>query len=164
LDVWSRELNPTEVLEPEFVAHLKSFYDAHASKSPPFGLSYSVFSSWDEVRQMLSQGEVDVACLKELWAEALLERVMARLRLDYEVTGRAAIYQQLQQFIWGGNGELSYEEMGVKLGINEGAVKVAVHRLRQRFREQLHAEVAETVDKESDVDSEIRHLLGMFGS
>lgn len=98
------------------------------------------------------------------WAEALLERVMARLRMDYEVTGRAAIYQQLQQLIWGGNSELSYEEMGAKLGMNEGAVKVAVHRLRQRFREQLHAEVAETVDKESDVDSEIRHLLGMFGS
>jgi len=73
LDVWSRDLDPTEVLEPEFVTHLKRFYDAHASKSPPFGLSYSVFSTWDEVRQMLSQGEVDVACLEELWAETLFE-------------------------------------------------------------------------------------------
>lgn len=98
------------------------------------------------------------------WAEALLERVMARLRLDYEMTGRAAVYQQLQQFLWGRDSDVSYAEMGERLGMNEGAVKVAVHRLRQRFREQLHAEVAETVESETDVDAEIRHLLGMFAA
>ncbi len=98
------------------------------------------------------------------WAEALLERVMTRLRTDYEATGRAEVYLQLQQFLWGRQSDLSYVEMAGRLGMNEGAVKVAVHRLRQRFREQLHAEVAETVENETEVDGEIRHLLGLFAS
>ena len=98
------------------------------------------------------------------WAEALLERVMIRLREDYEATGRAEVYLQLQQFLWGRQTDLSYADMAGRLGMNEGAVKVAVHRLRQRFREQLHAEVAETVESQSEVDGEIRHLLGLFGT
>lgn len=72
-DVWSPSFNPSDALEPEFIAHLKLFYDAHASKTPPFGMSYNVFASWDEVKQMLSEGEIDEGCLEELWAETLME-------------------------------------------------------------------------------------------
>jgi RNA polymerase sigma-70 factor (ECF subfamily) len=97
------------------------------------------------------------------WAAAVLERVMKRLSDDYASTGRAEVYQQLQQFLWGRSAELSYAEMGHRLGMSESAVKVAVHRMRQRFRDQLHAEVSATVDSKSEVDGEIRHLLGLFG-
>jgi hypothetical protein len=72
-DVWNPTFNPEEALEPEFVLHLKQFFDAHSRKSPPFGLSFEVFSQWDEVRRMLIEGEVDQSCLKELWAEAIVE-------------------------------------------------------------------------------------------
>lgn len=96
------------------------------------------------------------------WAEALLERVLAQLRKDYDSTGRTAVYGQLQQFLWGRQAEISYSEMGSRLGINEGAVKVAVHRLRQRFRELLQEEVATTVRAPDQVESEMRHLLGAF--
>ena len=98
------------------------------------------------------------------WAEALLERVLGQLKKDYESTGRAAIYTQLQQFLWGRQAELSYAEMGERLGINEGAVKVAVHRLRQRFRELLREAVANTVEKPDQIDDELKHLLGAFAS
>jgi RNA polymerase sigma factor (sigma-70 family) len=96
------------------------------------------------------------------WAEALLERVLKRLRQDYDSTGRAEVYQQLQQFLWGRGAEISYAEMGERLGLNEGAVKVAVHRLRQRFRDLLREEVANTVEKGDQVDEEMRHLMDVF--
>lgn len=54
---------------------------------------------------------------------------------------------------------LSYAELGAWIGLSEGAVKVAVHRLRQRYRELLRAEIAETVDSPAEVDDEIRHLF-----
>ncbi|HTI72726.1 MAG TPA: sigma-70 family RNA polymerase sigma factor [Candidatus Limnocylindria bacterium] len=96
------------------------------------------------------------------WAEALLERVLARLRTDYDSTGRAAVYTQLQQFLWGRQAEISYAEMGKQLGLNEGAVKVAVHRLRQRFRELLRDEVANTVERPEQIDEELQYLLQAF--
>ena len=98
------------------------------------------------------------------WAEALLERVLAQLRQDYDSTGRAAVYAQLQRFLWGRQGEISYAEMGQQLGLNEGAVKVAVHRLRQRFRDLLHGEVAQTVETSAEIEQELRHLLGTFAA
>ena len=59
--------------------------------------------------------------------------------------------------------KLTEEEIGRELGINEGAVKVAVHRLRQRFRDLLREEVSHTVGSPDEVDAELRHLLGVFG-
>jgi RNA polymerase sigma factor (sigma-70 family) len=96
------------------------------------------------------------------WAETLLERAVGRLRQDYESTGRTAVYMQLQQFLWGREASLSYAEMGERLGMAEGAVKVAVHRLRQRFRDILHEEVANTVASPEDVADELRHLMTVF--
>jgi RNA polymerase sigma-70 factor (ECF subfamily) len=53
--------------------------------------------------------------------------------------------------------------MGRLLDLNEGAVKVAVHRLRQRFRDLLREEVAQTVETPEQIEEELRHLLGAFG-
>lgn len=96
------------------------------------------------------------------WAETLLERAVGRLRQDYESTGRTAVYLQLQQFLWGREASISYADMGQRLGMAEGAVKVAVHRLRQRFRDVLHEEVANTVASPEDVADELRHLMTIF--
>ena len=96
------------------------------------------------------------------WAEALLERVLHQLQCDYAATGRGEIYRQLQQFLWGRQAELSYADMGTRLGMNEGAVKVAVHRLRQRFRQLLHQEVAQTVEHGGEIEAELRYLLEVF--
>ena len=97
------------------------------------------------------------------WAEALLERVLGRLSQDYNSTGRARVYEQLQQFVWGRQSEMTYAEMGERLGMNEGAIKVAVHRLRQRFRDLLRDEVEHTVENPNQVEEELRHLLDVFG-
>jgi len=58
----------------------------------------------------------------------------------------------------------SYRELGEALGMSEDAVKVAVHRLRRRFGELLREEIAETVGDPSEVDDEIRYLLGALRS
>lgn len=97
------------------------------------------------------------------WAGVLLERVLARLRKDYESTGRSEVYCQLQRFLWGREAEISYGEMSEQLGMNVGAVKVAIHRLRHRYRDLLREEVANTVEREEQIDDELRHLLSAFG-
>jgi RNA polymerase sigma-70 factor (ECF subfamily) len=55
-----------------------------------------------------------------------------------------------------------YAELGVKLGVNEGTVKTAVHRLRQRYRRLLRDEIAQTVAEPGEVDEELRHLFAVL--
>ena len=57
---------------------------------------------------------------------------------------------------------MSYADIGRPLNLTEGAVKVAVHRLRKRFREVLRAEVAHTVARPEDIDDELRHLIAVL--
>jgi RNA polymerase sigma factor (sigma-70 family) len=93
------------------------------------------------------------------WAASLLEQVMQILRREYTAAGKGALFEELRTFLWGGRGETSYEALANKLGTTEGAIKVAVHRLRLRFKECLHNEVTHTVATPGEVDDELRHLL-----
>lgn len=96
------------------------------------------------------------------WAEAVLARALEQLQRDYDSTGRADLYRNLQQFLWGREPTQSYADMGQRLGLAEGAVKVAVHRLRQRFRDVLREEVANTVDSPDQVEEELKTLFLAF--
>jgi RNA polymerase sigma-70 factor (ECF subfamily) len=89
------------------------------------------------------------------WALALLERVLARL--DAELEGRGH-FDRLKGFLTGDGAE-DYHDAAAALGMSEGAVKVAVHRLRRRYRERVRREVARLVADPSLVDEEIRHLI-----
>ena len=97
------------------------------------------------------------------WAIALIEQVFAELRREYGALGRGPLFEELRAFIWGDQSGASYSEIGLQLGLTEGAVKVAMHRLRQRFRELLRAEVAHTVLRPEDIDGELRHLIAVLG-
>lgn len=90
------------------------------------------------------------------WAFTLLDRAMAHLREEFEATGRGAAFEQMKEFLTGAD-ESSYAELAVRVGSSEGAVRVAVHRLRRRFREVFREELAETVTPEK-LDEELRHL------
>ncbi|MGH9675101.1 MAG: RNA polymerase sigma factor [Bryobacteraceae bacterium] len=92
-------------------------------------------------------------------ALTILERTMARMR-DREESKR---FDAMAPFLAGDGPRGAYESAAAALGISEGAFKVAVHRLRQRYRESLHAEIAETVRDESEVEGEIRHLMEVLG-
>lgn len=98
------------------------------------------------------------------WALLLLDRVLTRLRDDYTSSNRAALFECLKGYLTGASAEVPYAGMAERLGMSEGAVKVAVHRLRRHFRDRLIEEIADTVSDPDDIDGEIAHLLAAVSS
>jgi RNA polymerase sigma-70 factor (ECF subfamily) len=95
------------------------------------------------------------------WAVALLDQTLTDLRAEYAESGKMDLFDTLKGSLTGDTA--SYRELGVRLGLSEGAVKVAVHRLRQRYRDRLRAVIAETVNGPESVDAEIRDLFAALG-
>lgn len=93
------------------------------------------------------------------WVTTLLERVLGQLGAEYGAMGAPAVFEQLKRFVWGEEPAGSYAEIGAGLGMSQGAVKVAVHRLRQRLRETLRAEIAQTAATPAEVEAELRYLI-----
>jgi RNA polymerase sigma factor (sigma-70 family) len=97
------------------------------------------------------------------WALTLLEQVLAHLRADYVALGKIAEFEQLKAVLMAERGAIPYAELAAALGLSEGAARVAVHRLRKRFRELFRATVAETVSNAEDLEEELRYLVGVLG-
>ena len=95
------------------------------------------------------------------WALTLLDRVLARLGREMAETGKAAHFEALK-FCLSGE-KRAYTEVAATLGMTEGAVKVAVHRLRERYRALIRAEIMETVADPDEVDGELRDLFAALG-
>ncbi|NBV22936.1 MAG: RNA polymerase sigma factor [Proteobacteria bacterium] len=93
------------------------------------------------------------------WAMLLLDRAVERLRAEHEAAGKLAQFETLKASLAGSRESQPYAELAAQLGLSEGAVKVAVHRLRQRYREVIRAEIAETVAGEAEVEAELKHLM-----
>lgn len=93
------------------------------------------------------------------WALALVDRVLDEMRVDYETTGRGALFAALAPLIWDDKSSASPAQHAQPLGMNAHAFSVALQRLRRRFAERLRAHVTETVADKSDLDAELRHLL-----
>ena len=93
------------------------------------------------------------------WALALLDQVLNRLREEYVSPEKAHLLETLQPYLARGSGNAPYRELALQLGMTEGAVKVAVHRMRQRFGFLLRQEIAQTLATIEDVDDEIRSLF-----
>jgi len=98
------------------------------------------------------------------WALALLDQVLARLSDEQAASGKSRQFDALKGCLTAGRGALRYAELAHGLGMTENALKVAVHRLRKRFRELLRAEIAHTVASEAEIDEEIRHLFAALES
>jgi RNA polymerase sigma factor (sigma-70 family) len=93
------------------------------------------------------------------YALAILERALASLRDEQAAGGKERSFEMLKGFLTGDSAGISYAAVARSLGSTEGATKVAVHRLRRRFRDFLMEQVAATVDDPSEVREEIRYLL-----
>jgi RNA polymerase sigma-70 factor (ECF subfamily) len=96
------------------------------------------------------------------WAVALLGKVIARLGAECAAAGRARQFEELKVFLTAENGAVPHAAAAQALGINEGAARVAVHRLRKRYRELLRDEIAQTLSDPSHVDDELRALFFSF--
>lgn len=96
------------------------------------------------------------------WAATVISRGAARLEREEVAQGKPHQFEHLRSYLTGENSETTYRESAQILGMTEGAVKVAVHRLRKRYGRCLRAELAETVADPADIDSELKHLLSVF--
>jgi len=101
------------------------------------------------------------AAYEQRWAVTLIEQVLTALRQEFNAADKARLFEELKGSIWGDKSSASYAEIAGHLNVTEGTVKVAVHRLRQRFRELLRAEVAHTVARPEDIDDELRYLISV---
>ncbi len=97
------------------------------------------------------------------WSLALLDGVFEALRAEYAATGRAGLFDRLKEFLTAADDAGTHADAAREMGTTAGAVKVAVHRLRRRYREELRRRVADTVGSDRDVDDEIRYLLETLG-
>jgi RNA polymerase sigma factor (sigma-70 family) len=93
------------------------------------------------------------------WALALLDRVMRRLRSEYEKADRLPLYEAIQPYMSGAEGRPGYTRLSAALGMSESAVTVAMHRMRRRYGEFLREEIAHTVTSSEEVEDELRHLM-----
>jgi RNA polymerase sigma factor (sigma-70 family) len=109
--------------------------------------------------QPVAPGDTPDRAYDRQWALALLEVVLGRLRREYREAGREGMFEDLKDTLGGGRSEIPYRELGLRMGLSEGAVKVAAHRLRQRYRELLREEIANTVAGPEEVEEELKHLF-----
>jgi RNA polymerase sigma-70 factor (ECF subfamily) len=93
------------------------------------------------------------------WALTLLDRTLARLREEFTAKGKGETFDRLRVFLVGDRGAPSHAELAAEVGMTAGAVKVAAHRLRQRYRELLREEIAHTVEGLEQIDEEVRELF-----
>ena len=174
------------LLEKNFLASL----DSEKGKFRAFllaSLKHFLANEWDKARaRKRGGGEIhlsldwqtadtkfQVATANELspdrafdreWALALLAKVIERLRAECEADGKAKLFEQLKIFLMAGKNETAQSEVAQTLGMEEGAVRVAVHRLRKRYRALLRDEIAQTLADGSQVDEEMRALFGAFST
>jgi RNA polymerase sigma-70 factor (ECF subfamily) len=91
------------------------------------------------------------------WALALLDEVLRRIRSEYARDGREPVFDALKPSLTGA--KIPHAEIAARLGVKEGAIRTAIHRLRTRYRDLLRAEIAGTVASPAEVDAEMQHLF-----
>ena len=112
----------------------------------------------------LAEPETPERLFERQWAMTLLESVVQRLAREYESTGRGALFAELQFAILGDRSAVPYAELATRLDLSPEAVRVAVHRLRQRYRLILREEIAHTVTGEADILAELNYLRQVLAS
>ena len=96
------------------------------------------------------------------WAGTILANSLHRLEIECARTGHASLCHALEPVFYGDEDAGSYREIGERLGMAEGAVKVAAHRMRARLRGLIREAVMQTVENEEDLDGELRYLVDLF--
>jgi len=95
------------------------------------------------------------------WALAMLDRVVERLRNEFVQHGRPEHFERLKVFLLG-QSDAPYAALAQEMNTSEGALKVAIHRLRKRYRELFRQEIADTVADPVEVESELRYLASVL--
>jgi len=116
------------------------------------------FSSGEERYQREpAHDETPERIYERRWALSVLDRVVEKLRNEFVQHGRPDHFERLKVFLLG-QSDTPYGALAQELNTSEGALKVAIHRLRKRYRELFRQEIADTVADPAAVESELRHL------
>lgn len=97
------------------------------------------------------------------WALTLLNRVLQRLRDEYRAAGKESLFAVLEPLLTQAKADVTGGAAAQRLGLSEGATRVALHRLRQRYGRIFREEIAHTVARPEEIEDEIRHLLAALG-
>jgi RNA polymerase sigma-70 factor (ECF subfamily) len=173
------------VLEKNYVGAA----DAQRGKFRTFlltSLTYFLANEWDKTQRLKRGGGCAFVSLDEdmveeryqlasadgtpemafdrQWAETTLNTVLAQLRAEFARDGSAQRFEAMKGFLVMGQGTTSYAEIAAQLGLSEVSVRVAVSRMRQRFRDLMREEIANGVCRPEEVDEEIRYLFEALAS
>src|SRR6185503_9190353 len=109
--------------------------------------------------------QLDAAKLYERrWVTTLFDQVLARLEQEFRNEGKGELFDGLKSSLLAEDCGLTYSQLGARLSLNEDAVKQAVHRMRRRYRELFHDEIAQTVAGPGEVEEELKHLFAVLST
>jgi RNA polymerase sigma-70 factor (ECF subfamily) len=145
-----------------FISH--DWQRRRAQKRGGGRLPLSLDFTWAESRLSLepAENQTPEREFERLWALQLLDASFDAVKRDYAARDQEQLFANLKPFMLGEQGDVSLAQVAVKLGINTAAAKVALHRLRSRYRDALRAEICATLTDPSDADDEIRRLFTAF--
>ncbi len=112
----------------------------------------------------LSESQTPETLFDQRWASQQINHAVERLRREYAESGKVALFDLLKDYVWGEHNTLTLADIAADLDLTEEAVKKSVQRLRQRFRDCLRAEIAQTVTTPDQIDDELRHLRAVLTS
>jgi RNA polymerase sigma factor (sigma-70 family) len=98
------------------------------------------------------------------WAQSVMQTALNRLRAEYAARNQTELFDLLQNHQLRDSSGSSHAQIGAKLGMTEPAIKSAVHRMRQRHRELLREEIAQTVTRPEEIEDELRHFRALLSS
>lgn len=122
-------------------------------------VSLDDFAREEIVENAVARSGAPDAIFDRRWAELIVERALTRLAREYERREDLPTFEALREFLRTEPDEFACRDVGARLGIKVETLRVAVHRVRKRYRIAIREEIAQTVAEDSDIESEMRHLL-----
>ena len=138
---------------------------AHAQKRGGFQPQLSLDTEMAERKFQSDLATTELSpdrAFERRWALTLLEQTMSRLRGEFERAGKISEFERLKIFLTADKNEIPYATIAAELGLSEGTLRVAVHRLRRRYRELFREEIGHTLAAGESVDEELQHLLSVL--
>lgn len=120
-------------------------------------VAFEFSSGEDRYQREPAHDETPERIFERRWALSVLDRVVDKLRSEFVHHGRPEHFERLKVFLLG-QSDAPYAGLAQELHTSEGALKVAIHRLRKRYRELFRQEIADTVADPAEVESELRYL------
>src|ERR1700675_3949263 len=126
-------------------------------------LSLEISSGEERYQRDPAHDETPERIFERRWALSVLDRVVERLRNEFVQHGRPEHFERLKMFLLG-QSDAPYAALAREMNTSEGALKVAIHRLRKRYRDLFRQEIADTVADPAEVESELRYLGAVLTS